>query len=405
MSFEDLVQSLRHLDGNNGLPLPRVALGAVNKDGSFHFAKAFGEESKDTMETDAVHYLASSTKIITTIAALQCVEKGLLHLDANIGLVLPQWESPQVLTGFDHNDQPIFKSSTKFITLRHLLTHSSGLAYVFMEPLLTRYAQLPTAEPRNASNGLEQKFYPFLICEPGERWHYSPGVDWAGRMVEKVTSMKLGEYMKAHIFDLVSAKDSTFHLEDREDMRSRRANLWERVGDEIRAPDTVPWADPIRDDFGGGGLWSTVSDLLKIFSGILGYKLLHEDTVKSMFEPQLKTTAGFDNQPGHSASYRNAIYNSVPVESPVNFGLGGLMNLEAVPGRRAARSLTWSGMPNIYWWIDLENGVAGAYLSQLIPTGDDQAVKLFTVFEKFVYRNVHSLKEQQPAGCRPYNHG
>ncbi|KAH6685114.1 beta-lactamase/transpeptidase-like protein [Plectosphaerella plurivora] len=358
MSFEDPVATLRHPKATAGdeLPLPRVALGAVNRDGSFHYAKSFEDGLDDATGTDAVHYIASATKLVTTIAVMQCVERGLLDLDADVAKVLPEWENPQVLTGFTEDDQPIFRPSTKPITLRHFLTHSSGLAYVYMEPLLTRYAQLPIAEPRNP-NTLKDKFYPFLVAEPGDRWIYSPGVDWAGRMVEQVTSQKLGEYMKDNIFDVVSVRDATFHLKDREDMRARSAKAWERNDREIHVADKKPWADPVEDDLGGGGLYTTATELLKIYQGILNGKLLREETVKSMFEPQLKTTVGLDNQPDHSTSYRNAIFNAIPHDMPVNFGLGGLMNLAA------------SGMPNCYWWIDLKKGVAGVYLSQLTLTG------------------------------------
>ncbi|KAF6813576.1 transesterase, partial [Colletotrichum musicola] len=256
----------------------------------FYYAKAFGEERNDTTYTNALHYLASATKIITTVAVIQCVERGQLRLDENFAKVLPE---------------------------QHL-THSSGLAYVFLDPLLTRYAKLPIAEPRKPIS-IKAKFYPFLVSEPGERWIYSPGVDWAGRMA------------------------------------------WERAGDRLHVAAHTPWADPVNEDFGGSGLYSTVSEVLKIYQGILDGRLLRQDTVKTMFQPQLKTTAGLDNQPDHSTSYRNAVYNSIPSDTP---------------------------------WIDLEKGVAGVYLSQLTPTGDEQAVKLLTEFEKFVYQSIEKLKDQ-----------
>ncbi|KAH6971412.1 beta-lactamase [Ilyonectria sp. MPI-CAGE-AT-0026] len=390
VSFEETVDSLRHPQGDDKHPLPRVTLGAINKDGSFHYAKAFGEESNDIMETDAVHLIASCTKLVTTVAVMQCVERGQLHLDADIAKILPEWENPQILTGFDENEEPIFRPSTKTITLRHLLTHSSGMTYVFMEPLLTRYDQLPTVQPRNP-HSVKEKFYPFLVFEPGSRWLYSPGVDWAGLMIERVTSMRLGDYMKRHIFDVVSVKDVTFHLETREDLRARLANQWERDGEDLRIPEKPLWPAQIDEDLGGGGLYATVNEMLKIYNGILNEKLLRQESIKTMFQPHLESTTGLDNQDEYSLSYRMAIFNAVPPDVPVSFGLGGLINLAAIPSRRGAHSLSWSGMPNCYWWIDMEKGVAGVYLSQLVPTGDQQAVKLLTEFEKFVYESLENL--------------
>ncbi|KAG7143150.1 ML-236A carboxylate methylbutanoyltransferase mlcH like protein [Verticillium longisporum] len=364
-SFEKIVESLRHPQEGLKQPLPRVTLGAINRDGSFRYSQAFGEEVDDITETDAVHLIASATKLVTTVAVMQCVEKGLLDLDADVSKILPEWENPQILTGFDENDVPFLRPSEKAITLRHLLTHSSGMTYTFMEPLLTRYAQLPTVEPRNPHS-----------------------------VVERVTSMRLGDFMKRHIFDPVSTKDITFHMETREDLQPRLVNQWERHGETLRRPEKPLWPAQINEDLGGGGLYATVSALLNIYQGILSGKLLQPATVKAMFQPQLESVGGLESREGYSSSYLNAVFNTVPANVSVNFGLGGLINLDAIPNRRAARSLTWSGMPNCYWWIDLENGVAGVYLSQLVPTGDEQAVKLLAKFEEFVYASLDDRKHQ-----------
>jgi CubicO group peptidase (beta-lactamase class C family) len=138
--FEERVNFLRLSSENGKKPLPRVTLGAVNRDGierhpalfsnskyclltlintgSLHYAKAFGEASVESTDTDAVHWMASSTKLVTTVAVMQCVERGLLDLDADVASVLPEWENPRILTGFDENDNPIFRPATKPITLR-----------------------------------------------------------------------------------------------------------------------------------------------------------------------------------------------------------------------------------------------------------------------------------------------
>ncbi|EGU73832.1 hypothetical protein FOXB_15660 [Fusarium oxysporum f. sp. conglutinans Fo5176] len=364
--FEEIVHALRHPQGENKQPLPRVTLGAVNKDGSFHYAKVFGEDSDESLATDGVHFLASSTKFVTTVAVMQCVERGQLNLDADISEILPEWKNPQILTGFDEQDKPTFQAATKAITLRHLLTHSSGMTYVHMEPLLTHYDQLPGIEPRRPQS-LKEKFYTILVSEPGSRWLYSPGLDWAGAMVERVTSMRLGEYMKRHIFDAVSVRDATFHLEEREDLRDRMVNHWERVGQELKIG-KCPAADPVTDDLGGGGLYSTVTELLKIYHGVLSEKLLSRETIDLMFQPHLDNVPGLEDQDSYPLSHRNAIYNAIPPTTAVNFGLDGLINLSPVPNRRSENSLSWSGMPNCYWWIDIKKGIAGVYLSQLVPT-------------------------------------
>ncbi|KAJ0425009.1 beta-lactamase/transpeptidase-like protein [Aspergillus carlsbadensis] len=387
-SLDERVNLIRQSSAKAGKPLPRVTLGAINRDGSLHYAKAFGDASPDSTETntdtDAVHWVASCTKFVTTIAVMQCVERGLLDLDEDIAKVLPQWSNPRILTGFDDNDTPIFRPATKTITLRHMLTHSSGMAYYFMDPLMTRYHELQ-GKPPPVDTFLD---FQFLRFEPGERWMYSPGIDWAGEAVERVTSMKLGEYLQRHVFDVVSVKDATFHLEQREDLRARLVKSWERTGQGLQEGTNPIWPDPIAKDLGGGGIYSTVPEMLKIYQGILTAKLLRPETIRKMFQPHLESIRGLDQPHEYPLSSRNAIWNAIPDDVPVDFGLGGLLNRSALPNRRGAHSLTWSGKPNCYWWIDINKGVAGIYLSQLVPTGDQNAVELLTEFEKWVYSRL-----------------
>ncbi|KAF2140822.1 uncharacterized protein K452DRAFT_229224 [Aplosporella prunicola CBS 121167] len=399
-SFDETVKAFRHNCEEDKLPLPRVTLGAINKDGTFHCAKAFGEESADPTDADAVHWIASASKFVTTIAAMQCVERGQLSLDSDIAEVLPEWKDPQILTGFNDKDEPIFRPATKAVTLRQMLTHSSGMAYTFMDPLLARYHELHGNRPL-IQQTIKESFHTFLLFEPGERWLYSPSIDWAGLAIERATSMPLGAYMEQQIFRPVSANDTTFHLDQRADLRARKVKNWEREGHVLVRERHPIMPDPVADDFGGAGLYATVTDMLKLYRGVLTGTLLRPATVREMFKSHLQSgTKGLDD-PAEYATYRNAvwnatafssfrkgIWNTVPDDVPVSFGLGGLVNTAAVPGRRGENSLTWWGFPNCYWWMDLNNGVAGIYLSQLVPAGDNKTIELLTEFEKFVYSSL-----------------
>lgn len=159
MSFRDTAQRLLSSYTAASQPLPRVTLGAIDRAGlnslmsakaslknplieplgTFHYSETFGGTPSDCQDINAVHYLASSTKLVTTVAALQCVEKGLLHLDQDISRVLPEFEKAKILEGFTESNEPIFTPAQNPVTLRHLLTHTSGLAYPGMEPLLPKY--------------------------------------------------------------------------------------------------------------------------------------------------------------------------------------------------------------------------------------------------------------------------
>jgi CubicO group peptidase (beta-lactamase class C family) len=229
------------------------------------------------------------------------------------------------------------------------------------------------------------------------------------KQVERVTSMKLGEYLQRHVFDLVSVKDATFHLDQREDLRARKVKAWMRTDHGLEEAESPIFLDPIVKDIGGGGLYATVDEMLKICRGILTAELLRPETVQEMFQPQLESVRGLDQPDEYSLAPRNAIWNAVPTDIPVDFGIGGLLNRAKVPQGREAHSLSWSGKPNCYWvshpiamgnllyltnllqWIDIKKGVAGIYLSQLLPTGDQSAIELLTEFERWVYSRLDNL--------------
>ncbi|KAK9556074.1 hypothetical protein V6000_003228 [Aspergillus fumigatus] len=203
--------------------------------------------------------------------------------------------------------------------------------------------------------------------------------------------MRLSEYLQRHVFDVVSVKDATFHLDQREDLRARKVKAWVRTDQGLEEEKNPVFQDPIAEEFGGGGLYTTVNEMLKICHGILTGKLLRPETVREMFQPQLESVLGLDQPHSYSLASRNAIWNAVPDDVPVNSGIGGLMNTSRLLGRREAHSLTWSGKPNCYWWIDINKGVAGIYLSQLLPTGDQTAIELLTEFERWVYSRLDEV--------------
>ncbi|EKG22114.1 Beta-lactamase-related protein [Macrophomina phaseolina MS6] len=184
--MESLDQIAQGFLKDEQLPLPRVTIGAVNKSGSFNYLKSFGEEAGgpegEPSDVNALHWVASCTKLITTIAALQCVEKGLLALDDDVAKLLPEWKDAKILLGHDDNKQPIFKPAENTITLRQLLTHTAGMAYRFSHPLVEEYFA-NRGEGRLLLAAISESYPPFLVSEPGTEWCYSPGLDWAGQMV------------------------------------------------------------------------------------------------------------------------------------------------------------------------------------------------------------------------------
>ena len=194
-----------------------------------------------------------------------------------------------------------------------------------------------------------QYFTP-LLYEPGEQWAYSVAIDWAGKMVERVNGdVKLGEYMQKNIFEPLGMTSTGFRPEENENISENLCPLTKRTPEGEFEP-TEPYAiqNP-KDDLGGGGLYASAPDYVKVLISLLKNdgKLLKPDTVKSMFSPQLtdpKHLVDIAASKLAGPMFRGGVYSAA-----WDFGLGGLLNMEDVEGVCKKGTLTWGGLPNLFW--------------------------------------------------------
>ena len=240
--------------------VPGVVAAAATRDGPI-FEGGYGKRalpSGEPMTADTVVWIASMTKAVTGACAMQQVERGKLSLDTPIKTVLPELAKPMVLEGFDADGNPKTRPARGDITLRHLLTHTSGCSYDFWSADITRYLE-KTGTPAIISCANAALNVP-LIFDPGEKWEYGVSIDFAGKAVEAVTGQKLGRYMKENIFDPLGMKDTAFKIGD--EQRKRLAKIHARTPDGLVATDTEIPQEP-EFEMGGGGLYGTVGDYLR----------------------------------------------------------------------------------------------------------------------------------------------
>lgn len=336
-----------------------------------------GLDNPAPMSADTLFAIFSCSKAITSVAALQLVERGLIDLDAPVGERLPVLAAPRVLTGFDAAGAPITRPARGQITLRRLLTHTSGLAYDFDSAELTRWAESQGISLMGASDPDTP-----LMFDPGAGWHYGIGIDWTGRLVEAVTGQGLDAYVQANILDPLGMADTTYF--PTEAQHARKASVHARLPDGGFA--AIPFGLPSTPHFmmGGGGLYATAGDYLTFLTAILagGRPLLRPETFAAMMANQvgdldagaLKTanpTLSNDFEPLPGLTRRH--------------GLAGVINLDPVPGGRSAGSLAWAGLANCYYWADPAAGAAGVVLSQVLPFADPAILATFDQVERAVY--------------------
>ncbi|KAL6721044.1 hypothetical protein ACLMJK_000144 [Lecanora helva] len=330
----------------------------LNTVGDFHYTKSFGSRSLRTPEepltAETPMWMASFAKLLTTIAVLQCLEQKKLSLDTNVTLFLHELQDIKILTGFDENGEPILEQKASPITIRHLLTHTSGLSYDFFHPLLQRWRNSRGEKIASGPTIVKRFHYP-IVYEPGTSWEYSSATDWAGRIVERVNDdQTLTEYMQAHILTPLGITDLTFQIDKRPDMKQKLAELSIRdATDDGRMKHTEN--DMIKvdttDDMGGGGAFTSPASYMKVMQSLLANdeKLLSPETVDQMFEPQLNDAGQRALMEKLQDPAMNAIYGALPAQMRKDWTFAGLMNCEDVKDRRRAGAVTWIGLPNMNW--------------------------------------------------------
>ncbi|MDX6582383.1 MAG: methyl acetate hydrolase [Solirubrobacterales bacterium] len=336
--------------------------------------------------TDTMIWIASMTKALTTVAVLQLVEQDRVDLDQEVASILPEFGELQVLEGFD-GDQPRLRPPASAATVRQLITHTSGLGYPFLDLGIQRWHEV-TGCPDGLACNREFLKAP-LVADPGTRWEYGTGVDWAGALVEQVTESTLDAYLAEHLFEPLGMSDTTFELSD--EQRERLMPIHARLPDgSLAALDLALPAAPAMA-CGGHGAYSTARDYGRFLSALLrgghldGARILREETVELALSPQIGAIALPDVIKTTDPALTNDIV-ALPVRR--SWGLGFELVLEDLPGMRRAGTGAWAGLANCYYWLDRAGGVAGVLLTQILPFFDDRVIAAAAQLELAAYADV-----------------
>ncbi len=302
------------------------------------YTGAFGKRDSKSgvaVTPESIFFIASMTKPVTSVAAMQLVEQGKLKLEEPASTYLPELGKLEVLHGFDAAGKPILKPATKPVTLRTLLTHTSGFAYDTWFADMLRWEK---ASGANIPLGTVAPLTP-LMFEPGSRWQYGTSADWSGRLVETVSGLTLEQYFQKNILEPLGMHDTSFILP---------AGKFDRVVSEYRRqpdgklvedPRTMP--TPPKTYNGGGGLNSTAGDYVRFMQMFLrhgkgpkGEQILQPKTVDMMATNQIGELSA-----GKLKTARPNISSDVDFHPGFKdgFGFGFLINSKGLRWRRVGR--------------------------------------------------------------------
>ena len=348
---------------NNWIP-GGVAL--IARQGKIVYYKSFGFneiESKDSMQTDDIFRIASMTKAITSVAVMMLYEEGKFLLDDPVFMYIPEFENPTVITEIDLDKETYStKQAKNDITIRHLLTHTSGIGYGFINPEMRFFYEkedIPdgfVVSDARLGDKIKLLAKQPLLHEPGEKWTYGLNTDVLGYLIEVLSGMSLEEFFHTQIFIPLGMTDSYFYLPD--EKVDRLVTIYAEEEDGIHVSEELSYNYPFEGGksyfSGGAGINTTALDYARFMQMLVNggeyknHRLLSRKTI------DLMTT----NQIG-----KLRIWGGTP------FGLGFSLVSEDQKHLMLSSvgNYSWGGYFSTSYWLDPEEELIATFVTQIYP--------------------------------------
>lgn len=338
-------------------------------------------EDEKPMSENTLFRIASMTKAVTSVAVMILQEEGLLSLSDPVSEFIPAFSNPRVVIGWEDDNtdsvSAITEPANREITIHDLLSHTSGLSYMFMSG--DNFASL--YQEAGVSDGLAQTDVTLaenierlaslpLMYQPGTTWHYSLSHDVLGRVIEVVSGESLDEFFQRHIFEPLEMENTRFFIS--QDEKNNLATLYTVDSNEQITP---TGEEPIRGGnlvysssfhysgpqiyySGGAGLVSSISDYGRFLQMLLndgeldGTRLLEPETVQTMTQNQIGslTISPFT---GHGDKF--------------GYGFGVLTDEGKSDDVATVGTYSWGGLFNTYYWVDPQEELVGIIMTQIFP--------------------------------------
>jgi len=365
--------------------IPAVVMGKIHKSGQMDFY-SFGPsryDRNDTIGKKNIFRIASMTKAIASVAALQLVERGEITLDEPLDKLLPEMSSIPIL-----NDSNEIVKPKKSITLRHLLTHTAGFGYDFTSPKLNKWNKI--------KNGVNWQFNDKpRVFEAGSSFLYGTNIDWVGVLIEKISGINLEDYLRKNITGPLQMNSTWFNVPD--ELFEKTVTYYKRDKDKR---ELIPQETYVRKKVtkfnAGGGLSSSPEDYGKFLlcminkGAINGIRILKEETFDLLNSPQLtefkQIHRSFPNRTNNEPrGDKDTFYDNYD-----NWTLAWGYDENSIV--RPVGTAYWAGIRNTFFTIDFKNDFALVYMTQVNPFNDMNAFNLFTSFERLIYEDIKSTK-------------
>jgi CubicO group peptidase (beta-lactamase class C family) len=350
------------------------------------------------MTLDTKFRIASMTKPVTSAAIMMLVEDGRIHLHDPVARYLPEFAEMRVATGFDDKGDPTTEPAKRAITIEDLLTHTSGLGYVFdrKTPLGKIWSQAGFTPARDLAEFTKKIASLPLYFHPGERFFYSFSDDVLGRVIEVVSGEAFDQFLAHRLFIPLGMKATSFHLTQSE--MPGLATIYRRDpqgGLERRdTPLAGNLTDPNLPPSGGGGLVSTVPDYLRFAQMMAnggsfgGKRYLSPVTVAQMTRNRLKPNSQEEFWGANSAGLGYGL------------GLGVITDSGRTPYLSSDGDFAWGGLFDTQWVASPRTGIVAIIMTQMDPTGDKEPKRTSVDFRNMLFSAIISTDSAKQPSAR-----
>jgi methyl acetate hydrolase len=359
--------------------VPGVVVAVVNRDGLI-YNEAYGLSrtiGSKPMTRDTLFNMASMTKPITSTALMMLVDAGKLKLDDDVATYLPKFRDPVVISRVNDDSSYETRPAKRAITIRHLLTHTSGIGYTFSNATEAKLSQ---------KTGKSETDLP-LLFDPGDGWAYGASTRVLGEVVEAVSGQKLDAFLTSRILQPLGMRDTGYLVPADNYGRVVAVNARGADGKFVERP--MPTTLPA-SVAGDGGLYGTAADYAMFLRMLLNHgkagdtRLLSEDAVKAMLTSQSGSVTAQLQQSTNQALSRNFPLGA----GKDHWGLGFQLAAERMPNRRSPGSGTWAGIFNTHFFIDPVREIGVVVMMQTLPFYDEKSMKVYASVEEAVYRHL-----------------
>ncbi|KAL1413097.1 hypothetical protein Q8F55_000846 [Vanrija albida] len=358
------------------------------------------------LATDDIMWFASTTKLLTSVAYLQLVDKGVLSLDTDVRSLSPQLDAAaaRIFTGLNAAGEATFVPNASPVPLRALLNQTSGFGAEFGEQVQAWKGVAPLGRGFVNSCKIDNLVHTPLMFAPGSTFEYGNSAEWLGLILPSVAGVPVEDYFQENILLPLGMGDTTFypfgeaHEGRLVPLRFGGERGYEVLTDQLPLLTLPRSTDAIEYPVAGGGIYSTSADYIKLLSHLLAHyaslsgagarpaaPLLSDSSVRSLFSRSLPPPA----LPAMATALGRFMNIEALAPGEADWSTGMALYLPSdggpAPAGRSAGSAGWGGAAGTTYWVDPARGVAAVFSTQTIPSSAPEVVAFKEAMERAVY--------------------